>query len=166
MTDEKRAALNAERLLLVDETIRRQVGNVLATLEFYGFRPLIAKEVWRDPAVQLAMYKRGVSKLKWGFHCFTRGGRPASLAADIIDAQKAWNASREFWVILGYAAKAQHLGWGAYWGLTPALKTGLEQAFEVVKSGGKVPGSVKLGWDPAHVQVAGITVAQARARAT
>lgn len=163
MTEEQRNKLNAERLLKVDTSIRKQVRAVLATLEHYGHRPLIAAEVWRDPALQLSMYRRGVSKLKWGFHCATTNGKPASLAADIVDAEKAWNATKDFWVTLGYAARAQGLGWGGYWGLSKSLRSALDVAMDGIKSGCKPAESIKLGWDVAHVETARVTVAEARA---
>ena len=178
MTDAKRQTLNAERLLLVNKAIRAKVKSVLATLEFYGFRPLIAKEVWRDPATQLGMFRRGVSKRKWGFHCATEGGKPASLAADIVDTDNStnddpsvdddsgWDAPPRFWLTLGYAAKAQGLRWGGYWGLSSARKTGLEAALPSVKNSAKVSASVKFGWDVAHVEIAGISVAEARRQST
>jgi hypothetical protein len=168
MTEETRKKLNAERLKLVDVSIRAKVKAVLATMEHYGHRPLIGGEVWRSPAEQLAMVRRGVSKLKWGFHCATtKDGKPASLAADIVDAEKAWGASDAFWLTLGYAARAQGLGWGGYWGLGAAAKKRLSQAIDWAKTqdDAVVPPMPKAdrGWDVAHVEVTGITPAQARA---
>lgn len=169
MTDEKRKATNAERLLLVDTTIRKQVAAVLATMEHYGHKPLIAKEVWRDPALQLSMFRRGVSKLRWGMHCFTRNGKPASLAADIIDATKAWNASREFWLCLLYASMGQGLESGTLWGLAAGQKERLKAlAARVTREKRRLQGTerVELGWDPAHIQTGALTVAQAKAKAS
>lgn len=163
MTDEERRQTNDERLLLVDESIRLQVRAVLASMEHYGHKPLIAAEVWRSPEKQMEMYRRGVSKVKWGFHCATRNGKPASLAADIVDAAKAWSASKAFWVTLGYCARAQGLGWGGEWGLTASLKKGLAAAMDTVPGGCAIDASVKIGWDPAHVETRRVTVAEARA---
>lgn len=168
MTEEKRKQLNADRLLKVDTSIRGKVASCLATLEHYGHRPVIAAEVWRDPKTQLAMFRRGVSKVTWGFHCATTpDGKPASLAADIVDAEKAWNATPAFWLTLGYASKAQGLGWGGWWGLPTNIRKGIDDAFAWVRTeqlkpdGAKMP-RVKFGWDQAHVEVAGISIAEAR----
>jgi hypothetical protein len=168
MTEETRKKLNAERLKLVDVSIRKKVASCLATLEHYGHRPLIAPEVWRDPATQMSMYRRGVSKVKWGFHCATDAkGKPASLAADIVDAEKMWDAPRSFWLTLGYAAHAQGLGWGGQFDLTAPMKKALLEAFDWVRHQVDHPNLVapnpKIGWDPAHVQTAAVSIAEARA---
>lgn len=166
MTETQREKRNAERLLLIDVTIRDKVRAVLSSMEHYGHRPLIAAEVWRDPALQLSMYKRGVSKLKWGFHCSTRNGKPASLAADIVDAAKAWNASREFWLCLVYASMAQGLGSGAFWGLPAPQRERLRRlAVEVTRDGRKLKTTdkVEFGWDRAHSETKRVTVAEAKA---
>jgi len=155
-----RKALNAERLLLVDTSIRPAVRAVLSDLETMKMRPLIASEVWRSPAVQLQKYREGTSKLTWGFHCATTpAGKPASLAADIVDANKAWGASQEFWLKLGSRAHARGLGWGGLWGLPANVRAGLVAALE--QKNWKA--HVKLGWDVAHVETARVTVTQAKA---
>lgn len=163
MTEEKRKQLNAERLTLVDISIRQKVASCLATLERYSHRPLIAAEVWRSPELQMSMYRRKVSKVTWGFHCAMRDGKPASLAADIIDADAAWNASAAFWVTLGYAAKAQGLGWGGYWGLPVSLRKGLDAALRGVMGVAPEVSRLKFGWDVAHIETAAVTIAEARA---
>lgn len=163
MNEVDRQIANVSRLRKIDETIRPQVESILNTLEFYGFRPKIAREVWRNPAEQLEMYRRGVSRARWGFHCATRNGQPASLAADIVDADKDWDAPLRFWVVLGYAARAQGLGWGGYWGLNKALRAGLDRALDGVKTGAPIPRGLKIGWDAAHVETARVTIAEAKA---
>lgn len=163
MKESERIAVNAARLLLVDPTIRDQVAAVIATLEFYGCRPKVAREVWRDPAEQLEMFRRGVSRVRWGFHCATRDGQPASLAADIVDADLNWNASVRFWIVLGYAARAQGLGWGGRWGLPKPLLRALDAMLDRVKAGAPIDPRVKIGWDAAHIETARVTVAEARA---
>lgn len=163
MTEEQRKKLNGERLLKVDTSIRSKVASVLATLEHYGHRPLIAAEVWRDPALQLSMYRRGVSKVRWGFHCATRDGKPASLAADIIDAEKGWSATPAFWLTLGYAANAQRLGWGGYWGLPASMRRALEETVRSPIDPTEKGERVKFGWDVSHVETSAVTIAEARA---
>jgi hypothetical protein len=151
---------NAEMLLLVDKSIRAQVKAVLTDLEALKLRPLIASEVWRDPALQLKKFQEGTSKLKWGFHCATTpDGKPASLAADIVDANKLWGASRDFWLKLGSCALAHNLGWGGLWGLPASVRTGLREA--LAKKHWNA--NVKLGWDVAHVETTRVTVAEAKA---
>jgi hypothetical protein len=155
-----RKKANAERLLLVDKSIRAQVKAVLTDLEALNQRPLIAPEVWRSPALQLQKFKEGTSQLKWGFHCATTpAGKPASLAADIVDANKLWGASRAFWLKLGSRALAHNLGWGGLWGLPVNVRTGLREALKNKNWRSKS----KLGWDVAHVETTRVTIAEAKA---
>jgi len=162
MNEVQRKKLNEERLLLIDEAIRNRVSNVITELEQQGLRPVIAKEVWRDPALQKKLFDEGKSKVQWGFHCATTpDGKPSSLAADIVDAELGWDAPRKFWILLGGAAATHRLHWGGYFGFVklPKLKQRLNQT---LKDKDFDP-SIKMGWDPAHVEVKGITIAEAKA---
>lgn len=162
MTEQQRKGFNAERLLRVDESIRKEVRAVLGTLEHYGFFPIIGQEVWRDPATQIRLYREGLTKVKWGFHCATRGGKPASLAADIFDSKRVQNPSLRFICTIGYAARAQGLGWGGYFDLPKRLKVGLDTALDGIPKGSAPPAGIKYGWDSPHVQTKRVTVAQAK----
>jgi hypothetical protein len=182
MDSAKRKAHNEVQLAKIDKSIRRQVQSVLATLEFYGHSPIIHASVWRSEAEQLAMVRRGVSKAKWGPHCasvdadgnpLARGSKakpyPGSLAADIVCAEKGWGATREFWLTLGYAAKAQGLNWGGYWftsRVSPTqrdrFKKRLVELFEYIASKRPIPDEkIFFGWDVAHVETARVTYAEA-----
>jgi hypothetical protein len=126
MNDARRTKQNQDMLLKIDRSIRPAVAAVLKDLEKQGQRPLIDGGVWRSPAEQLEKFKHGFSKVRWGFHCATtKDGKPDSLAADIVDANKMWNASREFWLRLGASAVAHNLGWGGFFGLPKHMKDGL-----------------------------------------
>lgn len=165
MNEAQRTAQNLARLELVDSSIRTQVRHVLGTLEYYGFKPLISSEVFRTPAEQLRLYRLGRSKVKWGFHCATTpDGKPGSLAADIIDAYKGWDASYKFWLTLGYAAKAQGLNWGGYFGLNSRQHGLLASYLPGIKTG-VFPdaNNIRFGWDVAHIETARVTIAEAKA---
>jgi hypothetical protein len=160
MNEEQRKKQNRSMLLRVDRSIRGAVAAVLADLEAQGQRPVIHTEVWRSPKEQEEKFRKGLSKLRWGFHCATTpAGKPGSLAADIVDANKAWNASRQFWLRLGASAQAHGLGWGGNFGLPANMKTGLRAALK--QKNWRTP--IKLGWDVAHVETARVTVAEAKA---
>jgi hypothetical protein len=170
MNREKRTSLNQERLALVDETIRPKVQAVLTLLEYRNYQPLIASEVFRSPQKQLELFQRGVTKVRWGFHCATtRDGQAGSLAADIIDADKGWNMNNEFWLRLGKAAFDEGLHWGGFFGLTRNLERLLVVAFnfgdpvEYFRQQRLPLEKVKKGWDPAHLEVKGLSIAEARA---
>jgi hypothetical protein len=147
-------------LLRIDKTIRPAVDAVVRDLERQGQRPLIDAGVWRSPADQLDKFKHGFSKVKWGYHCATtKDGKPDSLAADIVDANRMWNASREFWLRLGASALEHKLGWGGYFGLPKAMKESLRAELERRH----FDSPAKLGWDVAHVETTRVTIAEAKA---
>lgn len=160
MDEQRRIATNLARLELLDSSIRELVGNALRIVEACGYRPVIDKNVWRTPAEQLALYRAGRTRLRWGYHCATRDGKPASLAADIICADRGWNVPMSFWLAVGHAARVVGLEWGGLWGLPPGVR---RQLWERVREWPCSTEGIKLGWDPAHVQTAHLTVAQARA---
>lgn len=171
MLEARRKQLNAERLELIDPSIRKQVANVIATLEFYaeytGHLPLIGAEVFRTPAKQRELKRRGVSKVSWGYHCATigeDGKTPGSLAADIVDSEKGWNGvSAKFWLCIAYAARAQGLNWGGYFGVNAKQRARLIELMEYVPLKKELPNEkIPFGWDVAHVETARVSIAEAR----
>jgi hypothetical protein len=170
MNPEKRTTLNQERIILVDESIRAKVQAIITNLESQHLDPIIAADVFRSPQKQLELFGRGVTKVKWGFHCATtKDGKPGSLAADIVHADKGWNVKPEFWLQLGKAAFDAGLHWGGFFGLSPNLTKILTIAFNYgdpvsyFKQQGVPIERVKLGWDPAHVEVKGLSIVDAKA---
>lgn len=158
MNEAARKKANQERLRLIDETIRPNVRAVLRDLERQGLRPAIDADVWRSPEKQLELHKKGVTKVKWGFHCATRDGKPGSLAADIVDAERAWNVDTEWWLRLGGSAVRRGLGWGGFFGVPAHLRRSLESALKRRDW----DTALKIGWDPAHVETTRVTIAEAR----
>lgn len=159
MNEQERKKLNDERLLLIDSSIRPAVALILTDLEMEEELPLIAKDVFRSPQRQLELYRQGRSKVRWSFHnATTKDGQPGSLAADIVDANLAWNARRDFWLKLGGAALRRGLNWGGYWGLPDRLRGALKLALQARDYSIKIA----LGWDVAHVETAAVTIAEAK----
>ena len=74
---------------------------------------------WRSVAVQLELYNKKRSKVKFSFHNATNtDGVTNAYAADIIDSRYAWSdkpETEEFWKALGRAANEQGLYWGGDW---------------------------------------------------
>lgn len=91
---------------------------VITALAARRFQPRIFYG-WRSVAVQLELYKKGNSKVKFSFHNAQKpDGTPNSYAADIIDSRYGWSAQAEtsgFWKALGEEAKKQKLYWGGDW---------------------------------------------------
>jgi hypothetical protein len=107
-----------KKLRSMNSHFRQKVEKVLTALKAKGFQPKIAYG-WRSVAVQLELYKKGVSKVKFSFHnAQTKDGAPNAYAADIIDERWAWGAGADtngFWKALGAEGKARGLVWGGDW---------------------------------------------------
>jgi peptidoglycan L-alanyl-D-glutamate endopeptidase CwlK len=98
--------------------MRPKVEAVLAGLRERGFQPKIVF-AWRSVAVQLELYRKGNTTVKFSFHTAQKkDGTPNAYAVDIIDVRYAWNPSAEtagFWKALGDEGKKQGLYWGGDW---------------------------------------------------
>lgn len=95
--------------------------------------PMFSHEIIRGLDRQMQLYNEGFSKAKPGSSAHQYG-----CADDLIHGVKAWDLSTEAWLLIGHIGKdvARQLGvpivWGGDW---------------------KKPGQ-KLGWDPAHWELA------------
>ncbi|UFS70690.1 M15 family metallopeptidase [Geomonas sp. RF6] len=98
--------------------LRPKVQNLLDALNAQGFQPKVFYG-WRSVAIQLELYKKGNSRLKFSFHNAQKpDGTPNSYAADIVDSRFGWSDQAEqvgFWKALGKEAKRQGLIWGGDW---------------------------------------------------
>jgi len=98
--------------------MRPKVEAVLAGLRQRGFQPKIYF-AWRSVAVQLELYRKGNTTVKFSFHnAQKRDGTPNAYAADIIDVRWAWGPGADaagFWTALGDEGKKQGLYWGGDW---------------------------------------------------
>lgn len=93
---------------------------VFARLEAQGWMPTIVPGTggWRDLGTQLQLLAKGVSGVSFSFHnAVDASGKPAALAADVIDRRYGWSGSsaQGFFRALGEAAKAEGLSWGGDW---------------------------------------------------
>jgi hypothetical protein len=160
MTAQQRHALNHARLQLINPTLRLKVAAVLTDLESHADCPLIDAGVWRSPAEQLQKFNAGLSKVKWSFHnANNTQGKPDSLAADITDSRWGWDSPLAFWLRLAASAQAHAMESGIFWGLTSAQRAAISAA---ISTRNWTPGNISRGWDPAHIQVRGISLIRAR----
>jgi hypothetical protein len=121
---------------------------------------MIDQGVWRSPAEQLAKFRAGYSKVKWSFHnANNRDGSPGSLAADIIDVRFFWDSPTWFWLMLASSAQSHQLESGIYWGLKAPARAIISNA---IAEQDFTRSPLTIGWDPAHVQVKGISILGAR----
>lgn len=107
-----------KKLQSMNFLFRTKVKAVIKALEDEGFKPKIFYG-WRSVAVQLDLYNKNRSKVKFSFHNATlKDGIPNAYAADIIDSRYAWSnkpETKKFWDALGKYAKEQGLFWGGDW---------------------------------------------------
>jgi len=98
--------------------LRPKVTAVLEGLSRRGFQPKI-HFAWRSVAVQLELFRKGNTKVKFSFHnAQFPDGTPNAQAADIVDARYGWSNQAKisgFWLALGEEAHAQNLYWGGDW---------------------------------------------------
>ena len=107
-----------KKILSLYPAMRPKVEAVLAGLRGRGFQPKVFF-AWRSVAVQLELFRKGNTKVKFSFHnAQLRNGTPNAYAADIIDVRWAWGPGAEsngFWRALGQEGKGQGLYWGGDW---------------------------------------------------
>lgn len=108
----------AKKIQSLAPPMRPKVTTVLEELEQRGFQPKIFF-AWRSVAVQLELFRKGHTTVKFSFHnAQLRDGTPNAYAADIIDRRWAWQPAAEangFWTALGEEAKKEGLYWGGDW---------------------------------------------------
>jgi hypothetical protein len=158
MTDDVRHDVNRRHLAQCHPAFRQRLSTVIARLQLLGERPRI-QQAWRSPEEQRQAFVTGHSRLRWGFHNATAlDGTPEALAADVLDDDHPLNPSRAYLFVLARESRAVGLTTGIDWGLPTAIRSALALALahETTWEG-------KIGWDACHVEVTGITVAQARA---
>ena len=118
MNEADRKQRNYIKVHELHPAIRAKMEAVLRELESYGYRPRI-QEAWRSPADQLAAYRAGTSKIKYGFHNATASdGTKEALAADVWDDDRPFNAKTHFMLHLLAAAEKNGLTTGIRWSLS------------------------------------------------
>jgi hypothetical protein len=158
MQEHLRLARNQQRLTECHEVFAEALTGVIQDMERLGFRPRI-QEAWRSPEAQLQAVNNGNSELRFGFHNVTGAdGRREALAVDLLDDDAPLEPSRRYVLTLAAVARDHGLETGILWGLQRATRERLQRA--VLERDFEATG--KIGWDPCHIQVTGMTPAQAR----
>ena len=158
MTEQKRLERNSIRLKECHSVFGSALKKVISALESDGVRPRI-QDAWRSPEDQLKAFKSGHSQLKFGFHNVTSAaGKPESLAVDLLDDSSPLNPSTKYVLRLTPAAQKHGLNTGAFFGLPVHLRNALQDAIDTKN----FDAALKIGWDPCHVQVTGITPTEAK----
>ncbi len=158
MTEDARKTRNAEKLAQLYPTFAKRIAKVITVLEADGIRPRI-QDAYRSPADQLIAFNQGNSKLKFGFHNVTGdGGRPESLAVDLLDDDSPVSMTTAYFLRVAVAAEKNGLISGIRFGLPAGLRAGLDAAIAAKN----YAAAVKVGWDPTHIEPIGITPTEAR----
>ena len=158
MQEQQRLARNANRLTECYEVFAEALTRVIEDLQQLGFRPRI-QEAWRSPEAQLEAVNSGNSELRFGFHNVTGAdGRKEALAVDLLDDDAPLQPSRRYVLTLAAVARDHGLETGITWGLQRSTRQQIDRAIR--ERNFDAPG--KIGWDPCHVEVTGMTPAQAR----
>jgi len=161
MLEWQRQVRNGDRLRQCHPAFRAALKRVLHTLEQDGYRPRI-QDAYRSPALQATAYAAGRSHVRWSFHnATTADGKPEALAADVLDDDAPLAPGRRYLLALAIAADRYGLETGITWGFEawPLLRRAIDEAIAARHA----DAVVKVGWDPCHVQVRGLTLADAQA---
>ena len=116
MTPEQRHQNNLNKLQELFKPFQPKVKLILGEMQSLGWQAIIA-QAWRSRAEELADFKAGNSKVRFGFHNVTINGKKSSMAADITDARFMWNIPQEhpYWAALGKIAHKYGCFWGGDW---------------------------------------------------
>ena len=159
MKESARKERNRQRLTECFPAYAKRLEAVIRGLEAEGFRPRI-QDAHRSIEDQLEAFRKGNSRVKFGFHNVTgANGKSESLAVDLLDDDNPTTPPRKYLIRLAGIAAAHELQTGIFFGLPAALRKGVSRAIEE----NDFSGAVKIGFDPTHVEVTGISIAEAKA---
>jgi len=158
MNEAERKLYNQNKLQELYPFFRARIEAVLREMELAGYRPRV-QTAWRSPADQLDAYRRGTSRLQYGFHNVTTStGERESLAADIWDDDRLDKVNVDFMLRLAAAAEANGLITGIRWDLKDEDSVLIDIALQNKNWNARV----RVGWDPLHVEVTGMRPQEAR----
>ena len=158
MLEADRIAFNKNRLQELYPSFRLRIEEVLKEMEQAGYRPRI-QTAWRSVADQLEAYRRGTTRVQFGFHNITGANdTKESLAADIWDDDRLEQVKVDFMLHLAAAAEAQGLTTGIRWDLAEADQKLIDLAVKHQIWDAKL----RVGWDPLHTEPVGITIQEAK----
>jgi hypothetical protein len=160
MQEAARLQRNKQRLGECFPAFAKRVAKVIGEMEALGFRPRI-QDAHRTIADQLKAFNGGFSGVKFGFHNVTGdGGKPESLAVDLLDDDHPLAPPRKYVITLASIAQKQELHSGIFFRLkTAPERKVLQDAIDNLNFDLKV----RIGFDPTHLEPTGLTIAQAKA---
>ena len=157
MKELDRLRRNEEKLAELYPAFAVRIRRVIEALESAGIRHRI-QEAYRPLAEQLRAYRSGRSQVRFGFHNVTGAeGEKEALAVDLLDDDAPLSPSTSYLLRLAAEARAQDLRTGLPWGLPARQRQTVEKAVAERNFAARI----RPGWDPTHVEPAGLTPAEA-----
>ncbi len=158
MNEYDRIQNNTKKLDELYPYFRTRIIEVINTMEHAGYHPRI-QTAWRSLADQLEAYKNGTSQVQYGFHNVTSAtGVKEALAVDILDNDNPTGPKLDYILHLAAAAEEQGLITGVRWGLADEDSVLIDIALKNQNWDAKI----RVGWDPLHVEVTGMTIQEAK----
>lgn len=158
MNETARKQRNQQRLTECFPKFAESVRAVIADMESQGFRPRI-QDAHRTIEDQLIAFNTGKSDVKFGFHNVTgANGKPEALAVDLLDDNNPLAPKREYVIRLAATAPKHGLQSGIFFRLDQSLRPRLRKAIADLD----FSPSVKIGFDPTHIEVTGISIDEAK----
>jgi hypothetical protein len=158
MLESERILNNKNKLQELYPSCRIRIEAVLKEMEKAGYRPRV-QTAWRSVADQLDAYRRGTTRVQFGFHNITgANGVKEALAADIWDDDRLEQVKVDFMLHLAAAAEAHGLTTGIRWDLAEEDQKLIDLAVKHQVWDAKL----RVGWDPLHAQPVGITIQEAK----
>jgi len=166
MNEADRKARNEAMLAQCNRVAAARFRLLLSFIEHEGHRPRINEgDAWRSPAEQAAAVASGHSTVPWGMHnATTPDGKPDSLAIDLVDDDSPLVPRARFLQRVNEVAPRFGLLTGILWSKKAHPLTEVEKAriWNAVATGDWSEVH-RIGFDPLHVQVAGLTIDEAKA---
>ena len=158
MLESERIAYNKNKLQEFYPFFRTRIEAVLKEMEKAGYRPRV-QVAWRSVADQLEAYKRGTTRVQFGFHNISgTSGAKESLAADIWDDDRLEQVKVDFMLHLAAAVAANGMTTGIRWDLADEDSKLIDLALKHQIWDAKL----RVGWDPLHVEPVGLTIDDAK----
>jgi len=144
--------------LTTDDNFRSKIEAILADVGGHGYDDIFIAEAMRTKEEQAEKVRLGYAKTMDSYHR-RRGTDGKGLAADIVTRSKGWNASKRYWLMLGWVCHQHGVGWGGVFSLTAAKQQALLDSMRRLSEKGWPKGAdpdyqTPIGWDPAHCQKA------------
>jgi len=168
VTDADRQERNALLLAQCWPPFADKVAVIISRMESERWRPRV-QQAWRSPAEQAEDVRKGVSTVLFGFHNVTAaGGKPESLAVDLVDDDAPLAAQWGFITRANELAARLGLMTGILWGKKgdrfPLSEVEKARIVNATSTGDwSLVKPQRVGFDALHIQPVGLKPREAQA---